>query len=216
MARAASVQRARTASRYGGIDSFNRMVRGKIMREVLSSLSRQRGLVPYRVMATGVVLPGIGFFFFAVSWFRHASLATQLAFGMYMVTFVACAMPLLAGWSLEQGSRLPPCDGPAGLRRFWRSHLSIGLQSASLFIFGHASAAFILPLAVANTAAVERVGLPASVGGAVSLLLAAATNAPLVHACVEMYRSRPAPPPERTSAPDERDSVGEASVWKCD
>ena len=209
--RAASVQRARTASRYGGIDSFNRMVRGKIM---LSSLSRQRGLVPYRVMATGVVLPGIGFFFFAVSWFRHASLATQLAFGMYMVTFVACAMPLLAGWSLEQGSRLPPCDGPAGLRRFWRSYLSIGLQSASLFIFGHASAAFILPLAVANTAAVERVGLPASVGGAVSLLLAAATNAPLVHACVEMYRSRPAPPPERTSAPDERDS--EASVWKCD
>mmetsp|Transcript_51699 Transcript_51699/g.171311 ORF Transcript_51699/g.171311 Transcript_51699/m.171311 type:complete len:551 (+) Transcript_51699:78-1730(+) len=201
---------------YGGIDSFNRMVRGKIMREVLSSLSRQRGLVPYRVMATGVVLPGIGFFFFAVSWFRHASLATQLAFGMYMVTFVACAMPLLAGWSLEQGSRLPPCDGPAGLRRFWRSYLSIGLQSASLFIFGHASAAFILPLAVANTAAVERVGLPASVGGAVSLLLAAATNAPLVHACVEMYRSRPAPPPERTSAPDERDSVGEASVWKCD
>ena len=57
MARGASVQRARTAIRYGGIDSFNRMVRGKIMREVLSSLSRQRGLVPYRVMATGVVLP---------------------------------------------------------------------------------------------------------------------------------------------------------------
>ena len=47
---------------------------------MLQTLEQQRALIPYRFVAIGS-MPFVGFFFFGVSWFRDASLYTQVGRG---------------------------------------------------------------------------------------------------------------------------------------
>ena len=63
-----------------GLDAFNEVVRNKLGTQMLENLEQQRALIPYRFVAIGS-MPFVGFFFFGVSWFRDASLYTQVGGG---------------------------------------------------------------------------------------------------------------------------------------
>jgi len=140
-----------------GLDAFNEVVRNKLGTQMLENLEQQRALIPYRFVAIGS-MPFVGFFFFGVSWFRDASLYTQVVFFFYMSSFVVSAFPVTLALCMELGSRLPEAmdeDGNAMplktmLWDHWRSYAKISILGASLFILVWTSFAFVGAVGIAN------------------------------------------------------------------